>query len=59
MWIEATYPNKLLAIGAVKGIIGNYITGFTLVYIIWYLPFGLEMTICNCAGDIFPFSMFC
>lgn len=59
MWIEATYPNKLLAIGAAKGIIGNYITGFTLVYIIWYLPFGLEMTICNCAGDIFPFSMFC
>ena len=59
MWIESTYPNKLLAIQSVKGIIGNYIMGFTLTYMIWDLPFGKELTICNCIGDIFPFSLFC
>ena len=59
MWIESTYPNKLLAIGFAKGVIGNYIMGFTLTYMIWKKPFGLELTICNCIGDIFPFSIFC
>jgi hypothetical protein len=59
MWIEATYPNKLLAIGFAKGVVGNYILGFTLTYMIWDLPFGKELTICNCIGDLFPFSMFC
>ncbi len=48
MWIESTYPNKLLAIGFAKGIIGNYIMGFTLAYMIWDLPFGKELTFCNC-----------
>ena len=48
MWIESTYPNKLLAIGFAKGIIGNYIMGFTLTYMIWGLPFGKELTFCNC-----------
>lgn len=63
MWIESTYPNKLLAIGFTKGIIGNYIMGFTLAYMIWYSPFGLELTFCNClwpGGNVpFPFSLFC
>jgi len=64
MWIESTYPNKLLAIGFAKGIIGNYIIGFTLTYLIWYLPFGVELTFCNCifgpGADVpFPFSLFC
>ena len=59
MWVESTYPNKLLAIGFAKGVIGNYIMGFTLTYMIWDLPFGKELTICNCLGDIFPFSIFC
>ena len=40
MWIEATYPNKLLAIGFTKGVVGNYILGFTLTYMIWDLQFG-------------------
>ena len=52
MWIESTYPNKLLAIGFAKGIIGNYIVGFTLTYMIWDLPFGKELTPCNCFGDL-------
>ena len=63
MWIESTYPNKLLAIQSAKGIIGNYIMGFTLVYMIWDLPFGKELTFCNCLwpfGNVpFPFSLFC
>lgn len=64
MWIESTYPNKLLAIGFAKGIIGNYIMGFTLTYMIWDLPFGAELTFCNCifgpGADVpFPFSLLC
>lgn len=64
MWIESTYPNKLLAIQSVKGIIGNYIMGFTLTYMIWDLPFGAELTFCNCifgpGADVpFPFSLLC
>ena len=64
MLIEATYPNKLLAIGFAKGIIGNFIMGFTLTYFIWDLPFGAELTFCNCifgpGADVpFPFSLLC
>ncbi len=64
MWIESTYPNKLLAIGFAKGVVGNYILGFTLAYFIWYLPFGVELTFCNCifgpgANIPFPFNLIC
>ena len=55
LWIESTYPNKLLAIQFAKGIIGNYLMGFTLTYMIWDLPFGKELTFCNCFGDLVPF----
>lgn len=44
MWIKAIYPNKPLAIELTKGIICGFIIGFTLVYIIWYLPYGKELT---------------
>ena len=64
MWMESTYPNKLLAIGFAKGIVGNYILGFTLTYMIWDLPFGVELTFCNCifgpgANIPFPFNLIC
>lgn len=42
-WIEATYPNKSLAIELAKGLICGYIIGFSLVSFIWYLPYGQEL----------------
>ena len=64
MFIEATYPNKLLAIGFAKGVIGNLIMGFTLAYMIWKEPFGVELTFCNCifgpgVNVPWPFSLMC
>jgi len=34
MWIQSTYPNRLLAIEFVNGIIGSFVIGLTLAYFI-------------------------
>lgn len=34
MWIQSTYPNKLLAIEFINGTIGSFIIAFVFVYMI-------------------------
>jgi len=34
MWIQSTYPNKLLAIEFVNGIIGSFVIGLVFAYVI-------------------------
>ncbi len=34
MWIQTTYPNKLLAIEFVNGVIGSFVIGFTFAFLI-------------------------
>ena len=34
MWIQSTYPNKLLAVEFVNGTIGSFVIGLVFAYVI-------------------------